>query len=363
VKRLIFLLAGLVISLVSLYYALLGFKLNDVWDAMGRMQMGFFLLMIVPYVLTFMTKVWRWKVLLHSDDKRVTTGLLFSALMISYIPFPFRAGEVARAVVVNAKTGIPAARVFSTILVEKVLDVLTLLLMLGLALPFISLPKELQGPATGLGLFFLAGALALLVLVLRPDLARKLVAVVARRLPARLGPRIEVITEHALEGLAPMSDPRVASRAALWSLATWSINAVTIYFLMSAFNVVTSPLAAVMVVVATNLGMAIPSAPGYIGTFELAVVLTLGVLNIPGGTAKTFALVYHFIALVPVATIGVIAALQQGVGLAALSSGAGGQGSGIRDQSLPAALIPDPRPLTPGKAPDPRSPITARDKR
>jgi uncharacterized protein (TIRG00374 family) len=352
VKRLVFLLVGLAISVVSLFYALAGFHFNDIWDAMGRMQPGFFLLMIIPYVLTFMTKVWRWKVLLHSDDKRVTTSLLFSALMISYIPFPFRAGEVARGVVVSAKTGIPAARVFSTILVEKVLDVLTLLLLMGLALPFVTLPAALQGSATGLGLFFLAGALCLLVLVLQPDLARKLVAVVARRLPARLGPRIEVISEHALEGLTPMSDRRVATRAAVLSLATWSVNAVTIYFLMSAFNVQTSPLAAVMVMIVTNLGMAIPSAPGYIGTFELAVVLVLGVLNIPAATATTFAIVYHFIALVPVATIGAIAALQQGVGFAGLGS--------ARARSLPTA---DETPANIAPAPATLPAPVARDKR
>ncbi|MFL5733971.1 MAG: lysylphosphatidylglycerol synthase transmembrane domain-containing protein [Chloroflexia bacterium] len=320
-KRLLFLLIGLAISAVSLYLALRDLQFSDIWDAMSHMRAQFFLLMLIPYVLTFMTKVWRWRVLLHSDDRRLTTGLLFSALMISYIPLPFRLGEVARGALVSAKSSLPPARVYSTILVEKVLDVLTLLFLLGLVLPFVALPQQLQGPAGGLALFFLVGALALLVLVLRPDLARKLVGVVARMLPARFGPRIETVTEHALEGLTPMSDPHVAIRAALWSLATWGVNAVTIYFLMSAFNVETSPLAAVTVMVATNLGMAIPSAPGYVGTFELAVVLTLGVLTIPARTAQTFALVYHFIALVPVATMGVIAALQQGVGLAGLGSG------------------------------------------
>ena len=95
-RRVIVLLIGLAISVVALYYALSGFRLDDVWDALGRMQLVFFLPMIIPYVLTFMTKVWRWRVLLHSDNPRLTNWLLFSALMISYIPFPFRAGEVAR---------------------------------------------------------------------------------------------------------------------------------------------------------------------------------------------------------------------------------------------------------------------------
>jgi glycosyltransferase 2 family protein len=317
VKRLAFLVAGLIISVVSLYYALQGFNLDSVWEAMSRMQVGFFLLMLVPYVLTFMTKVWRWRVLFHPDEHRVPLGLLFSCLMISYIPLPFRAGEVARGVVMSARAGIPAPRVFSTILVEKVLDVLTLLLLLGIALPFVGLPRDLQGSATALGIVFLGLALALLAMVLRPNLARKLVWAVAERLPARLGPRIEAATDHALEGIAPLSNPRVAARLGLWSLATWSINAVTLYLLLLAFNIAVTPMAAVMLVVTTNLGMAIPSAPGYIGTFEFVVVLVLGVLGVAREEAQTFALVYHFVGLVPVATMGVIAALQQGVGLAA----------------------------------------------
>src|SRR5205085_9091020 len=130
-KRIALLIIGAIISLVSLYLALQGFEFGKLGEALANAQIGFFLLMVVPYVLTFMTKVWRWRVLFHPDEKRLSTGLLFSGLMISYVPLPFRAGEVARGVVVSARSGIPAARVFSTILVEKVLDVLTLLLLLG----------------------------------------------------------------------------------------------------------------------------------------------------------------------------------------------------------------------------------------
>jgi len=316
--------------------------LDLVWDALGKMQVGFFLLMIVPYVLTFMTKVWRWRVLLHPDGDRLSTGLLFAGVMMAYIPLPFRAGEVGRVVVVSAKSGIPAPRVVSTILVEKVLDVLTLLLMLGIALPFVGLPAEFQGSATALSAGFLVITLALLALVLKPDIARKLVWMVGDRLPASIGPRIEEATDHALQGLAPISNPGIAAKLGLWSLATWTVNAFTIYFLMSAFNVATTPMAAVTGMVVTNLAMAVPSAPGYVGPFEAAVVTVLKVLGTPQATAQTFALIYHFIALVPVATIGVIAAIQQGVGLAAFRS------------TPPAAIAPaSPNGLKPPDAPGP----------
>src|SRR5436190_12583323 len=316
-KRIAVLVLGVVISVVSLYYALKGFDLNHIWDSMRNVQVGFFLLMIVPYILTFMTKVWRWRVLLHPDGVRISTSFLLAAIMIQYIPLPFRAGELGRIAVTTVKTGIPAPRVVSTVLVEKVLDVLTLLLMLGIALPFVTLPEAMKGSATTAGAGFLGVALALLLLVLKPDIAKKLVWLVASRLPAHLGPRIDVITDHALEGLAPMSNPRLATKVVLWSLATWGVNAVTIYFLMRSFNVDATPMAAVTVMVAANLGMAVPSAPGYVGPFEFAVVTALTVLGVAQIPAQTFAIIYHFIALVPVATLGIIAALQQGVGITA----------------------------------------------
>jgi uncharacterized protein (TIRG00374 family) len=329
--RIIFLVLGLIVSVVSLYFAFRGFDLGGVWDAMLNMRFGFFLLMVVPYALTFMTKVWRWRVMFHPDEKRVPVGLLTSSLMISYIPLPFRAGEVARGMVASTRSGIPAPRVFSTIVVEKVLDVLTLLLFLGISLPFVGLPGDLQGSAALVGVLVLGLAVFLVVLVLRPELARRLVRLVAGRLPARLGPRIETAAEQALQGLTPLSNPSIAARLGLWSLATWSINSVTVYLMLLAFNVEVTPMAAVVLVVVTNLSMAVPSAPGYLGPFEAAVVAVLTILGQPTNVAQTFAIVYHFIGLVPVATLGVIAAIQQGVGMAAFrgkpdepAEGAGG---------------------------------------
>ncbi|HKP51253.1 MAG TPA: lysylphosphatidylglycerol synthase transmembrane domain-containing protein, partial [Chloroflexia bacterium] len=330
-KRLVFLLIGIVISVVSLYFAFKDFDLGQVWDAIGRVRLEFFLLLIVPYVGTFMTKVWRWRVMFHPDEQRVSHSLLFSALMISYIPLPFRAGEVARGVVASTRSGIPAPRVFSTIVVEKVLDILTLLLFLGISLPFVGLPRELQGPAILLGGVVLVMTLVILALVLKPSLARKVIHAVAARLPARLGPRIETAGDQVLQGLAPLSNPPIALRLGLWSLATWGVNIVTVYLMMLAFNLTVTPMAAAVLVVVTNLSMAIPSAPGYVGPFEFAVVSVLGLLNVPTVQAQTFALIYHFVGLVPVALLGVIAAIQQGVSMAAFRGveADGGQGSGV----------------------------------
>lgn len=317
----------------ALYLAFQGFDMGAVWAALGDIQWGWFVLMIVPYAITFLAKVWRWRVLFYPDEDRAPFSLLFSSLMISYIPLPFRLGEVARGVVASARSGIPAPRVFSTILVEKVLDVLTLLLLLGVSLPFVSLSGAIdQNALILLGVVVLAAALLLLVLILRPDLARRLVGVIAKRLPARLAPRITEGAEHALQGLAPLSNPRVSVKVGLWSLATWMVNILTVYLMLFAFNIsVALPVAAILVVV-TNLSMAIPSAPGYVGVFEGAAVLVLTTLGQPTTSSQAFAIIYHFVGLVPVAVLGIISAFQQGINFASL----GNTGQPAPDDAQPA---------------------------
>lgn len=316
-----FLIVGLLISLASLYFAFQGFDLGGVWAAMSKMQFLWFALLIVPFILTFMTKVWRWRVMFHPDGARVSNGLLFSALMISYIPLPFRAGEIARGVITSARSGIPAPRVFSTIVLEKVLDVLTLLLLLGVSLPFVEVPGNLQGPAISLGVGIVLVTLLLLLLVLKPNVARAIARLAAARLPARFGTRIATATDQALLGFAPMSDPSVALRIILWSLATWAVNVVTVYPLLRAFNIEVSPMAAAVLVVVTNLSMAVPAAPGSLGTFELAVITVLQALGQPKELSQSFAILYHFIGLAPVAILGIVAVIQQGISFGALRSG------------------------------------------
>src|SRR5688500_18260870 len=248
-KRILLLIIGILISVVALYFAFRDINFEEVWDAFLKVRLEYVLLLIVPYIVTFLTKVWRWRVLFHPDEERARFGILFSALMISYIPLPFRAGEVARAVVTRARTGIALPRVFSTIVVEKVLDVLTLLLMLGVSLPFVALPAELRGAAMLVGLGVAVLEFVMLALVLRPECRRKVSGFAAGFLPVGLRPRVETATEHVLEGIAPLSQPSIAARLGLWSLATWGVNAVTVYLMLLAFNLNVSPLAAVVIVV------------------------------------------------------------------------------------------------------------------
>src|SRR5205814_6985860 len=149
-KSKIIVLVGVLISVGALWWALRDIQFDLVGQAIGRIQWLWFLLAPVPWVITFVAKVERWRLLYYPDEKRVRRSQLLSALMIGYLfntILPLRTGELVRATVLRVTEKLPVARTLSTILVEKVLDTMTLVLGLGLLLPFIQLPADFKQPA------------------------------------------------------------------------------------------------------------------------------------------------------------------------------------------------------------------------
>jgi uncharacterized membrane protein YbhN (UPF0104 family) len=200
----------------------------------------------------------------------------------------------------------------------------------------------------------LVAVAVMLAVIFRPDVALNLAAWVAKRLPQRIGSRLMGLAENVLAGLAPLANGRTAAQVLGWSLGTWGINVVTVWIMLLAFNLELPIAVAAVLVVVTNLTMAIPAAPGYVGTFEAAVIALLnGALGVPLDASQGFALFYHFVGLVPVALMGVIAAVAQGVNFGALEQTA--------ETEIERATVEEPSLRKPVVAGGPPEPPDARD--
>jgi uncharacterized protein (TIRG00374 family) len=318
--------AGVLISVVALWWALHDIDFSKVGDALARIQWVWFLLAVPPWIFTFWAKVARWRLLYHPDENRIGQGHLLSALMIGYLfntILPLRTGELVRATVMRITEKLPIARTLSTILVEKVLDTMTLVLGLGLILPFIEIPAGLRTPAlisavlfSGLFVLALGGAIW-------PDPARRLLAWGLRPFPAGLSRRVLSVANSVLEGLAPLRARAVAPRIAVWSLCAWVFNIVSIYCLLISFGLILPPTAPALVVIATNLGMAVPSAPGYVGLYHSVAKETLMVFP-PHDPDLAFAVavVLHAFGFLPLAVAGAVALVREGLSFSSLQAGA-----------------------------------------
>jgi uncharacterized protein (TIRG00374 family) len=237
--------------------------------------------------------------------------------MISYLwntILPARLGEVVRAYVVSRSEKVGVARVLSTILLEKILDIITMMLFLLVLLPFLRVEDWIKQSALVLGGGVLLAFLVCLLMAARRREAEKFIGWFLSKLPAKIGNKLNEFTIEILDTLKVLLNFKVSLNLWLQSIVMWAIN-ITLYLMIAwAINLNLSFEQSVLVMITTNLGMAVPSSPGNVGTFELVIKVTL-LPFFPGQESLilSFALLQHFVSFLPVVILGAFYSWREGV--------------------------------------------------
>lgn len=303
---------GIAITVVTLYVVYRDANPQEMLAALG----DFNLVMLLPFALLYAIQLWakteRWAQLLERGT--VKLRLLFSSMMVGYTVntlLPARLGEVARIYLLHRRAGIPAGRTLSTIIVERLLDVATVVLIFGVALLAVDLPDWMRSSVLlGTGLL-VAGLLALVVIAYLPrsliDRARGLV------------PKIESMPfkgtiEAGFTLLVEVVKTRRGILAFVWSLPAWACVVVGTHVILLGFGMDVPIWASMVLVSATTLGMTIPSSPGYVGVFHLLAAESLELFGVAESPAETAALFLHIVSFAPVTLLGLYYVWADGLG-------------------------------------------------
>jgi len=304
------------ISLGCLALALRAINLADLWNALAHANYLWLLPTVLITVALLVLKAWRWQLLFYPEH-RLAFSSLFTALCAGYLGsnvLPARSGELVRLVLLVSEQPVSAARTLSTIVVERLLDTLTLLVVLVILLPFVELPTEMTRAAQGLGILALVAAGALVLLSFWK--ARVLAWAHALFLRVRFldRPGVYAALGHLIDGFAALR-----SRLGLWlvaiSLLGW-VGVIGMAWSSAQALRLDAPVTAMaFAVVVTTLGMLVPSSPGYIGVFHYLVTVALAPFGIPKDLAFSFALIWHSANYLTLSASGVIALWVHGTSL------------------------------------------------
>ncbi len=314
--------AGLLISLGAFALALRGVQLQKVWEALLQADYLYLVPAFLLLLVAVLTKAERWGVLFYPLEG-LPRKHLFAAMGIGYLGnniFPARIGELIRAYVIGAATGASKSQALATIVVERLVDILTLLLFMVVLLPTLSLPAWLQRSLLTLGV---ATVGLTLVLALVPAVERWLqsgIRWLERRIPKLTKLNLESQVSSFMVGLAVLRVPKLAIPISGWSLVSWVSSGLAYYAVMMAFHLHLPVTAAFWVVVITSLGMVIPSSPGYVGVFHYLTVLTLGFFGVDQGIALSYALVLHAVVYIFLSATGVYGMAVESLGFGELTS-------------------------------------------
>jgi len=142
--------------------------------------------------------------------------------------------------------------------------------------------------------------------------------VVRRVVPSdRIALRLIELIEGIRQGLAVLQSPTRLAGVITWSVVLWLVNALSFYLAFLAFDLPVNYTGAVVLQGILAFGIAVPSAPGYVGPFEAAITAVLALYGIGASQAVAYAVGYHITTFIPITVLGVWSATRTGLGLSA----------------------------------------------
>jgi glycosyltransferase 2 family protein len=296
------------VTILFSYIALNGIKLGLAWHALRTSDYLWLVPALVAFGLGNVARGLRWRSL-FAPGRRPPRGVVMNAMMVGYFYnsiLPARAGEAARVLVLTKRSSTPAVEVVGTVVLERIYDVLAILVIFFAAEPW--LPHVSWFGAAALVAIVLAGliAAAATLLAVYGDRFLRMLLRPLRRFAWFSGTRLEKTVDELTHGLSGLRHGTVALEAFVWTVVAWMLSALCAYIVSLSFHLHLSFACGVLVVVAVGLSMILPSPPGAVGVFEGAALIALKAFGVPHSSALPYALVLHAVNFIPFVLVGAV---------------------------------------------------------
>jgi hypothetical protein len=323
-------LIGFLLSAALLYLFFRNIDIHEVWQIIRQGDARWLLLAFVMNLLNYFVRSLRWRYFFRPIKKIgvwnsfYTTVIGFSVSAI----FPARLGEVVRPVLLGNKEKISKSAALATVVVERLFDTLTILIMLVFYLIFLLDPDKMNPEArstmlevkeAGFVLFFaVLGIVVFLFFLKRKPAVKAFVRKIERILPKRLARSLDSFLDSFIEGLSILEHPRLLIQITVWSVLLWMVISTTFWAVCRAYFNFSFP-STFLIMIVLAIGIAIPTPAG-VGSYHLACKIGLTrFFHIPDAQAGAVAVVSHFINFVPITLLGLLFLWKEGLSAARLS--------------------------------------------
>lgn len=314
---------GLFISGIAIWFIVTQIDLVLFANALSSAQYIYVVPCLVLLVLALLPRALRWQVLLNGELPLVRAFHIMNVAYLVNGVLPLRIGEVARIYLASrGKDAVPMLQSASTVVLERLLDLLAIVMLMSLALANGPIPDELRVAGGFTGLIALAGFVVLVVLGRNRQLLHHILDYLTERFAMLQRLNLRSGLDQVLDGLAPVMRPRVLLWSVGLTIVSWLLSVMAGYVLMFAFYEEASWTTTALYISAAAFAIALPAVPGNIGTYELAIMLALNATGYTEySTGLAFAVMVHAVNVFVHASTGVIGFVAEGVSLGQLTDG------------------------------------------
>jgi uncharacterized protein (TIRG00374 family) len=301
---------GILISLVCIYLVLRDVDLGHTASLLTSARLPWLCLAVVAVIADLAFRALRWQRLVAPIGP-VPLRRLSGYMLVGYLAnniLPARLGELVRSHYLGDREGISRSATLGTVVVERIVDTVVLVGIGAVAI----IVLNIRGVVVSAILVGVALA-GLLVVALAVALAAHRLPG-ARKMAVFLGrwPRVKGIVLRLRDGLRVAALPRTVAAAAVLSVAAWSCTVLAVLAVGQSLGIELTVGEGALLAAGTNLATAVPSGPGYLGTFEYAGQTIAAAFGIPSSQGLALALLIHVLTIVVSSAGGLVALIRLG---------------------------------------------------
>ena len=314
---------GLALTVFLLWWVFRDVDWRDVARELEKANLFYVTLSVVAATLIFPLRAQRWRYILASVAPDLPFGPAWRATaigMMANMLLPARAGELVRPFVLSRQTSVPFSAGLASIVVDRVFDAVSLLLLMLVAIFDPRFPADVSASNyIGTGVFiFVAIVVVLYAVVFFPDRLIEWFEIVAQRVAPRFEQRGRAMLRAFADGLSVLRHPAHFAAVFVWAIAHWLMNGLAFWLMFRALKVPAPFTAALFLQALIVIGVALPSTPGFFGFFEAMAKTGLVLYGVSEQLAVAWAIAFHVLSLIPIIVIGLYYLARSGLQLGEL---------------------------------------------
>lgn len=319
---------GIIVSLGLIFW--LAYSCN--WQEVGRELINIRVWMILPailiFMLHFMLRAMRWRLLLGAKEQQTSLSLLYDGMMVGNLAtfvLPLRIGEFVRPYMISRCSEYSFATSFVSVVIERFFDLSTVLLAFAGMLFFLDRSSSVS-PMVYDGAYFLAGVAGciLVFIMFAIYFPKQLIAIAS--VPLKYVPRtirvvIQSFLNDFLAGVEVLKNGSILLQVIGWSLLIWASSFLRFWIALAAFpSIDPTIILSVSAGVIVSLAIAAPSAPGFVGVYEAGCIAAFALFGLSQDSATAYAIVTHLLEYILIVFFGLVALFRNDLKLGDLLS-------------------------------------------
>lgn len=308
-KNRILTIAGLLISLFLLYFSLKDIHFEDIYRTLKYADYRLVLMPVVFIFLAAFFSSYKWSKI-TGGNVRIKNAFvsLIIGLFINNV-LPARIGEVVRAYVLSKKERQSFPFILSTVLVDRLFDLIGLLII-----TFAFFPKQKMPQQISQAIYILIVLLTVCIIMFVLFSNKRMAEIVADKLYKIKRPFFAKIAKKLFEiqeNLSRIRSPLTLVYYIAIAFVQWLCMSAALYFVSLIIGLSINFFHIPFICALLNMGIAVPSSPGYIGVYQFILVYLLTIFDVPKSLGFTVSILYHASWYIPYNILGFIFLLKE----------------------------------------------------